>query len=201
MPVLLVLAGCQPRDDRGTVAGQSPSTSQAALGAASVQGGSEGSPALTISPAANATDSIVAWARAVLRSARPTFHGWDDSSTAEISLEDAGPVPFASRPIVGDFDEDGTSDVAFIGQDAGGEHIVAVLSHRGQTAIVDVTSDEAVATSGAKRRRWMRLATVDTDHRQVGLEIIEREADGEFPLPASQYVYRGGRFMQWIEGN
>jgi hypothetical protein len=146
-------------------------------------------------------DTMIVRARADLRAAMPMFREWGDSSGTPLSLKDAGSVPFTVGPVVGDFDEDGAPDVAFIGADAAGERIVAVLSHRGQPTVVPVTREETAPASGPQHRRWMRLATIFTDRDQVGLEIVVRNERGGFDLPPAQHVYYGGRFMQWIEGD
>ena len=131
----------------------------------------------------------------------PTFREWGDSSSAPIFLEGAGPVPFSSRPVVGDFDEDGASDVAFIGHDSDGEHVIAVLSQRGHPTVVPVTSDVSVPASGPQHHRWMRLAVIDADRPRVGLEIAWRNESGEFGDPRAEHYYNGKHFTQWIAGD
>ena len=147
------------------------------------------------------TDTIVGQARDVLHATLPMFREWTDSLAASLSLTDAGPAAFTVGPVIGDFDEDGAPDVAFVGHDAQGEQVIAVLSHQGHSAVVRVDGDDGALAARPQHRRWIRLATIYTDRDQVGLESVMRNERDAFDLPPSQYVYRKGRFMQWIEGN
>jgi hypothetical protein len=197
-PILLAFAACQTRDARDVPAQQAQSTPVASAPAAtSVQDTAARTPA---HPSAS-TDAVIVRARATLHAAMPMFREWEDSSGASLSLKDAGAAPFTTGPVVGDFDEDGAPDVAFIGVDAQGEHVIAVLSHKGQPVVETVASDATVPASGPQHRRWMRSATVFTDKDQLGLEVVVRNDRGVFPLPPAQYVYYEGHFMRWIEGD
>jgi hypothetical protein len=194
-PILLALVACQSSDDR-----ESPARQPAPL-AAPAQASVAGASTPSLPHASSATDTMLVRARADLHAGMPTFREWEDSSRTPLSLKDAGSVPFTVGPVLGDFDEDGAPDVAFIGRDAVGERIVAVLSHRGHPTVVPITGDETVPGSAPAHRRWMRLATIFTDRDQIGLEIVVRNERGEFDLPPAEHVYYKGRFMQWISGD
>lgn len=91
-------------------------------------------PSIKVTSAVRAAepDSTIRRVRVVLQAAMPAFHEWEDTAGAVLSLTYAGSVPFTIRPVVGDFDEDGAPDVAFMGHDDKVERVVAVLSGRGR---------------------------------------------------------------------
>lgn len=201
-PLLLASGACGSRGDDETSAQQPPAASTAsARVATSVPEAVVSASTPTTLRASDGTDSMIIRARAGLHAAMPTFREWGDSSSTPVSIEDAGPGPFTSGPVVGDFDEDGTLDVAFIGYDAEGEHVMAVLSQRGHPAVVPVTSDVTVPASGPQHHRWMRVAVIDADRRRVGLEIAWRNETGAFGVPRAEHYYDDGHFTQWIAGD
>ena len=146
-----------------------------------------------------ATDSLLARARAALRSAMPDFREWTDSAAITLP-EGADAASFRAAEVVGDFDEDGAPDVAFIGRDSDRERIVAVLSQHGHPSAVPVTGFGMSSAADSTRRRWFRRATVEAHRPRVGLEVVERADDGEIKLPATRYVFVDGHFTEWIDG-
>ena len=204
LPTLLMLAvaACQSSEDRASSPhppqSASPSAASAVISRRDDSVVASTSPGLRLS---SGTDTVISRAREVMHAELPTFREWTDSLAAPLSLTDAGPAAFTVGPVLGDFDEDGAPDVAFVGHDARGEQVAAVLSGRGHATAVRVDGDDGAPAAGPQHRRWIRLATIFTDRDQVGLESVLRNERDTFDLPPSQYVYWKGHFMQWIEGN
>jgi hypothetical protein len=204
VPAALVLAitACKSSEDRANSTRPPQSESAAAMSPRESPRGIPGVASTSpIQGTSSATDTVISRARDLMHTELPMFREWTDSLAAPLSLTEAGPAAFSIGPVLGDFDEDGAPDVAFVGHDAQGEQVIVVLSHRGHAAVVRVDGEDSASEAGAQHRRWIRLATIFTDRDQVGLESVTRNERNTFDLPPSQYVYRKGHFMQWIEGN
>lgn len=194
LPVALALTACGTRDRPATTTRDTTSTAPLIVV-------DHVAPALTATRASDTAGSslVIARARAEIRTAMPEFHEWDDSTAAPGVIENEGPEPFLSAPLVGDFDLDGVPDVIFVGRNAEGENVVALLSHRGHPTVAQVTGDVNGAPPGTRRHRFLRLAR-NAALRLIAVDVIERNDRGEIQPPFLQYVYTAGHFAQWVEG-
>lgn len=148
-----------------------------------------------------------------LRSSFPRFAPWPRSTYLDsVRAVHAHDSIASVGSVMGDFDGDGRLDVAFDGVDtlifpSGGRlafpTIVAVFARGDSAVAVRVTEGALVAgdTLPTARSTWLTLVprrsfSADIVNDAIGvLTVGDRELS-----PDQVYVWRGGRFLQWLAG-
>jgi hypothetical protein len=153
----------------------------------------------TAQPSAR-TDSVIVRARIVLAKAAPSFREWTADMFAPVQ-EATGAPSLRPAPLVGDFDEDGSPDVAFTGRDSAGAVIRAVMSHRGQPVLATVTREAELAIGVDLRRSRLALARdVFNGSRREMIDVVVWDDRGAQITLSARFIYEKGRFSIFVSG-